>query len=189
MSFPSRSRTPLVMMSESAPRTSSVSERAELKSKSLSSQAPGGRLPLEPMDPQLTTIQPGGGVIIHLEKFWGRFRRTYLRIFRRGYIKQMAALRQGEKNPCPHAVLDPRDMKFYQNQPGGYYWKPEDDPFRWRDNLPFARSGLAELFVFSVLMFGGAIGLGALIIGRGWSGLGAQRRPGSAWRRFRLSDC
>ena len=122
------------------------------------------------MDPKLTTIQPGGGVIIHLEQFWGRFRRTYLRIFRRGYLKRMAKLRQGEKNPCPHPVLDPRDLKFYQNQPKGFYWKPEDDPFRWRDNLLFARTGLAELFVFSLLFFGGAAGLGWLTIRQGWSG-------------------
>ncbi len=96
------------MMSESAPQSSSVSERTESETnrKSPSGQNPGGGLPLEPMDPELTTIQPGGGVIIHLEKFWGRFRRTYLRIFRRGYVKQMAAVRQGERNPCPHAVLD-----------------------------------------------------------------------------------
>jgi phosphatidylserine decarboxylase len=43
-------------------------------------------------------------------------------------------------------VLDPRDLKFYQNQ-GGYYWEPKDDPFVWRDRLPFARAGLAELMV------------------------------------------
>ncbi|MCA9072629.1 MAG: phosphatidylserine decarboxylase family protein [Planctomycetaceae bacterium] len=122
------------------------------------------------MDSQLTTIQPGGGVIIHLEQFWGRFRRVYLRIFRRGYIKRMAALRQGDRNPCPHPVLDPRDLKFHQNQPGGYYWKVEDDPFRWRDNLPFARVGLAELFVFSFLFFVAAIGLGWLTVSLGWSG-------------------
>src|SRR5690606_26037324 len=85
---------------------------------------PGQRLPLEPMDPQLTTIQPGGGVIIHLEQFWGRLRRIYLKTFRRGYVKRMAELRQGERNPCPHEVLDPRDLKFHQNQPGGYYWRP-----------------------------------------------------------------
>lgn len=137
-------------------------------------QPPPSRLPLEPMDPLLTSIQPGGGVIIHLEQFWGRIRRAFLKTFRRNYIKKMAALRQGEKNPCPHEVLDPRDLKFYQNQPGGYYWKPEDDPFRWRDNLPFARVGLAELIVFSLIFFGGALVLGAVTVQNEWSGLGAK---------------
>ncbi|MEZ6047389.1 MAG: hypothetical protein R3C11_17760 [Planctomycetaceae bacterium] len=27
----------------------------------------------EPIDPQLTTIQPGGGVVIKLEMFWEKF--------------------------------------------------------------------------------------------------------------------
>jgi phosphatidylserine decarboxylase len=126
------------------------------------------------MDPKLATIQPGGGVIIRLEQFWGRFRRMYLKTFRRGYVRRMAAIRQGERNPCPHEVLDPRDMKFYQNQPGGFYWKAEDDPFRWRDNLPFARVGLAELIVFSLITFGGAAGIALLILGQGWTGTGAR---------------
>lgn len=135
---------------------------------------PGSRLPLEPMDPQLTTIQPGGGVIIHLEQFWGRLRRLFLKTFRRSYVRKMAALRQGERNPCPYEVLDPRDLKYYQNQPGGYYWKAEDDPFRWRDNLPFARVGLAELIVFSMIFFGGALVLGAVTVQQGWTGLAAK---------------
>jgi phosphatidylserine decarboxylase len=47
----------------------------------------------------------------------------------------------------------PRDLKYYLNQPG-YSWRHEDDPFAWRDRLPFARWGLAELILFSVLTFG-----------------------------------
>jgi phosphatidylserine decarboxylase len=89
----------------------------------------------------------------------------------------MAELRQGERNPCPHEVLDPRDLKFHQNQPGGYYWKPEDDPFQWRNQLPFARVGLAELLVFSALFFGGAGGLAWLTISQGWTDLAAR----AAW--------
>ena len=49
---------------------------------------------LEPMDPQLTSIQPGGGVVIRLELAWGVVRRLWLKTFRRGYVKRMAALRQ-----------------------------------------------------------------------------------------------
>src|SRR4051794_40016667 len=37
------------------------------------------RLPTEPMDPALTSIQPGGGVIFWLELAWGRLRRWYLK--------------------------------------------------------------------------------------------------------------
>jgi phosphatidylserine decarboxylase len=119
---------------------------------------PAGPLPLEPMDPKLTWIQPGGGVICWLELAWGRWRRAWLKRFRPGYVRRMATLRKGDFNGCPHEVLDPRDLKFFQNQ-GGYHWSPEDDPFRWRDRLPFARASLAELLVFSALTFLPAIGL------------------------------
>lgn len=101
---------------------------------------------LWPMDSQLKDIQPGSGVVIHLEKAWGSVRRCGLRTFRRGYVARMAACRKGDFNPCPHEVLDPRDLKFYRNQ-GGWYWDLHDDPFAWRDRLPFARVGLAELFL------------------------------------------
>jgi phosphatidylserine decarboxylase len=111
---------------------------------------------LLPMDPQIRDIQPGGGVIIKLEQMWGFVRRFWLKTFRRGYVEQMRLMRKGDRNVCPHDVLDPRDVKFYQNQ-GGYYWEPKDDPFRWRDQLPFARAGLAELFVFDALAFGYAL--------------------------------
>lgn len=114
-----------------------------------------GRAPLEAMDPQLTSIQPGGGVIIHLEMAWGRVRRWWLKTFRKGYVERMRQLRQGDFNGCPHEVLDPRDLKFHRNQ-GGWHWRPEDDPFQGRDRLPFARVGLAELLVFSLIAFGGA---------------------------------
>lgn len=119
---------------------------------------PAEPLPLEPMDPQLTWIQPGGGVICQLELAWGHVRRWWLKTFRRGYVARMAKTRRGDFNGCPHEVLDPRDVKFFRNQ-GGYYWNPEDDPFRWRDKIPFARAGLCELLVFSLLTFGPALGL------------------------------
>lgn len=112
---------------------------------------------LEPLDPQLTDIQPGGGVVIGIEKAWGSVRRWYLKTFRRGYVARMAELRRGDRNPAPHDVLDPRDVKYYENQPGGYYWDKADDPFQWRERIPFAREGLAELF----LMAGGFFAIAA----------------------------
>lgn len=99
--------------------------------------------------------QPGGGVIVHLELAWGHVRRWWLKAFRRGYVERMRRLRKGSENRCPHEVLDPRDLKFFRNQ-GGYWWDLADDPFAWRDKLPFARTGLAELFVFSLMFYGGA---------------------------------
>ncbi len=131
------------------------------------------------MDPQLTSIQPGGGVVIRLELAWGGLRRLWLKTFRRGYVRRMAALRRGEANGCPHEVLDPRDLKFYRNQPG-YWWEPEDDPFTGRDRLPFVRAGLAELIVFSSLTWGPALVLAWWLLSSsaagplawlGWTGL------------------
>lgn len=103
----------------------------------------------EPLDPLLTSIQPGGGLCMSLELAWGRFRRWYLKSFRPGYVARMRALRQGETNGCPHEVLDPRDLKFYRNQPN-YRWAPEHDPFRWRDRLPLVRAGLAEALLITL---------------------------------------
>jgi phosphatidylserine decarboxylase len=112
-----------------------------------------GRLPLEPMDPQITSIQPGGGVVVRLELAWGYVRRAYLKWCRPGYVARMAALRRGTKNACPFEVLDPRDVKFFRNQEG-YWWASDDDPFAWRERLPFARVGLAELWLISGAFFG-----------------------------------
>lgn len=143
--------------------TDSSTDSAEIPVTSRSAAQPSQaveRAELEPMDPQLTDIQPGGGVVMQLELAWGKLRRCYLRTLRRGYIKKMAAKRQGDANPAPHPVLDPRDLKFYQNQPAGN-WTKADDPFRWRNNIPFARAGLAELLVFSLVFFGTAIGVTA----------------------------
>jgi phosphatidylserine decarboxylase len=110
------------------------------------------------MDPQITSIQPGGGTCMRLELAWGHVRRWYLKTFRRGYLARMAAARRGEKNVCPFEVLDPRDIKFYRNL-GGYFWEPRDDPFRWRDQLAFARAGLTELWLISGAFFATAAGL------------------------------
>jgi phosphatidylserine decarboxylase len=115
------------------------------------------------MDPQVTWDQPGGGVIVQLELAWGHVRRWWLKTFRSGYVERMRQLRKGDENRCPHEVLDPRDLKFFQNQ-GGYFWDEKDDPFAWRNNLPFARAGLAELIVFSLLTLGGAAAVAAVIL-------------------------
>jgi phosphatidylserine decarboxylase len=95
---------------------------------------------------------------MRLELAWGRIRRAYLKAFRRGYVDRMRTLRRGDYNPCPHEVLDPRDLKFYRNQ-GGYWWDRAHDPFVWRDRLPFARDGLAEL-----VLFGGTTVVATLLV-------------------------
>jgi len=81
-----------------------------------------------------------------LELAWGRWRRWYLKRFRSGYVRRMALKRKGTADGASHEILDPRDIKYCRNQ-CTCYWKPEDDPFRWRESLPFARWGLAELLI------------------------------------------
>jgi phosphatidylserine decarboxylase len=56
----------------------------------------------------------------------------------------MAALRRGDPAGAPHEILDPRDLKFTRNLCTAE-WAGADDPFRWREAIPFARWGLAEL--------------------------------------------
>jgi phosphatidylserine decarboxylase len=98
----------------------------------------------------ITSIQPGGGFCFALERVWGRCRRAWLRCFRPGYVHRMAQRRQGHCPNCPHDIIDPRDLKLFRNV-CGYWFRPEDDPFAWRDRLPLARAGLAELLFFSPL--------------------------------------
>jgi phosphatidylserine decarboxylase len=102
------------------------------------------RLPPEPLPDNLTSVQPGSGFCYRVELAWGRFRRWYLRTFRPSYVRRMALLRRGSDAGAPHPILDPRDLKYCRNRVA-CDWAPADDPFRWRDRLPFARWGLAEM--------------------------------------------
>ncbi|MBN1910678.1 MAG: phosphatidylserine decarboxylase [Pirellulales bacterium] len=103
----------------------------------------------EAMPENLRSVQPGGGICYRIELAWGRWRRWWLKQFRPGYVARMAQLRQGTTDGAPHEVLDPRDLKYCVNQCTAR-WSAADDPFAWRDRLPFARWGLAELLLMSV---------------------------------------
>lgn len=94
----------------------------------------------------VTSVQPGGGFCFGLEERWGRVRRAYLRRVRPGYVRRMVAARTGDCPACPHDVIDGRDLKLVRNV-CGIRFRPEDDRFRWRDRLPLARAGLAEVLV------------------------------------------
>ena len=111
----------------------------------------------------ISSTQPGGGFCMGLELAWSRCRRARLRRFRPGYVRRMADLRQGHCPDCPHDIIDPRDLKFYRNV-CGYWFRPEDDAFRWRDRLGVARAGLAELIFFSAIF----AALTALFVGLGF---------------------
>jgi len=102
------------------------------------------RLAPKPLPDNLRSVQPGGGKCYQVELAWGRCRRWWLKTFRPGYVQRMADLRTGSTDGAFHEVLDPRDVKFCRNLCTAR-WDEADDPFRWRDRLPFARWGLAEL--------------------------------------------
>ena len=105
---------------------------------------PPARAVPESLAESITSVQPGGGLSYRIELAWGRWRRWYLKRFRRGYVRRMAQLRHGSADGAPHEILDPRDLKYCRNRVA-CSWDEADDPFRWRDRLPFARWGLAEL--------------------------------------------
>ncbi|HZZ73376.1 MAG TPA: hypothetical protein VFE24_14070, partial [Pirellulales bacterium] len=98
----------------------------------------------ERLPDNIPSIQPGGGVCYQIEWAWGRWRRAYLKRFRPGYVRRMAALREGDSSGSPHEILDPRDLKYVRNQCTAH-WDRSVDPFWWREKIPFARWGLAEL--------------------------------------------
>jgi phosphatidylserine decarboxylase len=107
-------------------------------------------LPTVPQKP--ASVQPGGGRCMAIELAWGRCRRALLRRLRPGYVRAMQAKRQGECPNCPHDIIDGRDLKYARNV-CGFWFRPEDDRFRRRDQLGFARHGLAELLIFSLAYF------------------------------------
>jgi phosphatidylserine decarboxylase len=62
----------------------------------------------------------------------------------------MAEKRQGTCPSCPHDIIDSRDLKYCRNV-CGFWFDAKDDPFTWRSRLGFARAGLAELCITTVI--------------------------------------
>jgi phosphatidylserine decarboxylase len=125
----------------------------------------GPRRPIEPLGPEIRSIQPGEGLGFRFERAWGGLRRAWLRRFRRRYVERMRDKRRGEDGVAGRdsEVLDSRDLKLIRNV-CGFSWAPEDDPFAWRGRLPFARAGLVEL----VGIGGGFVLLAAALAAIAW---------------------
>ena len=98
----------------------------------------------QPLPENIRSVQPGSGKCYQIELAWGRWRRWWLKTCSAGYVRRMADCRTGDATGAPHEILDPRDLKFCRNLCTAA-WVPEDDPFRGRERIPFARWGLAEL--------------------------------------------
>ncbi len=114
----------------------------------------------EPLPENITSVQPGGGFCYQVELAWGQWRRAWLKTFRRGYVRRMAAKRTGDEHGAPHEILDPRDLKYCRNLCTAD-WTAADDPFQYRERLGLARWGLAETLLMStpLLMLCIALGL------------------------------
>jgi len=67
------------------------------------------------MDPQIESIQPGGGVVMSIESAWGRCRRWLLRKFCPTYVSRMRDLRQGQAGDLPFDPAAPRDLKYFRD--------------------------------------------------------------------------
>jgi phosphatidylserine decarboxylase len=104
---------------------------------------------------------------MNLELAWGRWRRAWLRRLRPGYVRRMAEKRQGHCPDCPHDIIDPRDLKYCRNV-CGYWFREEDDAFRWRGRLGLARAGLVEVLCCTAAFVGLAGPLGAAAVLCGW---------------------
>lgn len=120
-------------------------------------------LPTTPQKP--AGVQPGGGTCMAIELCWARFRKFWLRQLCPGYVQSMQAKRQGDCPNCPHDIIDSRDLKYTRNV-CGYFFRPEDDPYAYRNRLGFARHGFAEMFLFTLAYFvlGGGCVYGALAV-------------------------
>jgi phosphatidylserine decarboxylase len=112
----------------------------------------------EPLPANINSVQPGGGVCYRLETAWGAVRRWGLKRFRPGYVVRMAGRRGGDPNGAPHEILDPRDLKYCRNRCTAE-WASGDDPFHWRERIPFARWGLAELQLMGYPLLAATIAL------------------------------
>jgi phosphatidylserine decarboxylase len=113
-----------------------------------------------PRPAPIKSVQPGGGVCYSIELAWGHLRRWYLKRFRKSYVARMAALRVGDAHGAPHEILDPRDLKYCRNQCTAD-WAATDDPFAWRERIPLARWGLAEIQLMGWPLAAAAVALAA----------------------------
>ena len=83
-------------------------------------------------------------------------------------MRRMAELREGAAGGAPHEILDPRDLKYCCNLCDAH-WPDAYDRFRWRERLPFARWGLAELQLMGYPLAAATLALALLGWPYGWT--------------------
>ena len=94
-----------------------------------------------------SSAQPGGfGWFVRMEIAWGRVRRAILRRFFPAHVARWREKMRGDATGLD--IIDSRDVKFQRNN-SAVWFDREDDTYRQRENLGFARYGFAELVGFS----------------------------------------
>lgn len=117
---------------------------------------------LPPPEPP-SSDQPGGfGFFVRVELWWGKVRRALLRRFFPGHVAFWLSRRRGDCEKYGRDVIDPRDLKFFRSV-AGCWFDPEDDAYRRRFEMGFARYGYAELVGFSVILIGVISFLGSVL--------------------------
>lgn len=89
-------------------------------------------------------------MFVRLEMAWDALRRIVLRKFFPGHVRRWREKMKGEPSAD---VIDPRDVKFTRNV-NSTWFEAQDDVYRRRESLGFARYGFAELVGFSILLGG-----------------------------------
>lgn len=112
---------------------------------------------------EIRCVQPGESGLYPLERQLGRWRRAWLRTFRKEYVAAMLQQREGSCPSCPHDIVDSRDLKLVRNV-CGYSFPAKADKWRHLDKLPFAQQGLIEITVL-----GGGCALLAFAFASIWS--------------------
>jgi phosphatidylserine decarboxylase len=117
--------------------------------------------PTTPQAPEFT--QPGGGLGMRIEMGRAKVRRALLRLFRPGYVRRMKEIRQGACDRYADQVIDYRDLKYIRPVCGFSF---PNQPHPCRPFLGFARYGLCEVLVFTLifLMLGGGLALLACLV-------------------------
>ncbi|MBN2577519.1 MAG: phosphatidylserine decarboxylase family protein [Pirellulales bacterium] len=121
--------------------------------------SPAVRAAPQPLPENIHSVQPGGGVCYRMEAAWGRWRRWRLKRFRARYVRRMADRRRGSAAGAPHEILDPRDLKLCRNL-CACDWEPAENPFRWREKIPLASWGWAELLILGLPLLAATVLVG-----------------------------
>ena len=137
-----------------------------LPTKRMTNIEPSLRLPAEPLPDNLTSVQPGGGFCYRVELAWGGWRRWYLKAFRPRLRAPHGGVAHRLERRCAARNSGSARLEVLP-QPVRLRLAHGARSVRWRERLPFARWGLAELQLMGYPLLALAVVAGLVCIG-GW---------------------